>query len=308
VVIAIIAVLIGLLLPAVQKVREASARATCQNNLKQLGLAFHMYEGANGYFPIGSTSTAAANPYTPINPPQTTRPEHGWGTYVLPYIEQGSLFQLYNYGYNWDKTGTSNRTVSTTPLKVMQCPTVPSGGDRFDKTSSDHSGSVFYPAVGDYAPVSIVYKRFYKKMGYTDAQAGDRDGFVSSNTRVRVYDVSDGMSNTIMLTECADRPQRWQSRTSPTLFNVTGGGWASQGSSLAVAGVNPAVAGYPDSESAGGTCVVNCTNGNEIYGFHPTLVNVMMGDGSVRTISESIAPLTLAAILTRANSDVPGDY
>src|SRR2546425_6660325 len=88
VVIAIIAVLIGLLLPAVQKVREAAYRMQCSNNLKQLGLALHNYHDTNQCFPPGRLKTAPAVGQTAVD-------YHGWITYCLPYIEQGNLVRGY---------------------------------------------------------------------------------------------------------------------------------------------------------------------------------------------------------------------
>src|SRR2546423_6855285 len=120
VVIAIIAILIGLLVPAVQKVREAAARAQCQNNLKQLGLAVHMHHDTYKYFPPSATSQA-------FNPGWA--PTHGWGQFLLPFIEQKALFDRYLWTKNWNDP--ANQQVVTAPLSVMLCPSAP--GDRVDK-------------------------------------------------------------------------------------------------------------------------------------------------------------------------------
>src|SRR5258708_14671962 len=103
VVIAIIAVLIGLLLPAVQKVGEAAARAQCANNLKQIGLAFHNYHDAIGYFPSAGAGVTG-------NPP-TDRLDWGWTYEILPYIEQGNLYNNPN-----------NNAVRNTFVKTYNCP------------------------------------------------------------------------------------------------------------------------------------------------------------------------------------------
>src|SRR5262245_57962641 len=114
VVIAIIAVLVGLLLPAVQKVREAANRLKCTSNLHNLGLALHHYENTHGRFPPGHV----VGPFPPAGVP--TPVNHGWGPFLLSFIEQQALANQ----YHWDlfHHDPANQPVTSTQLKIMQCP------------------------------------------------------------------------------------------------------------------------------------------------------------------------------------------
>ena len=108
VVIAIIAILIGLLLPAVQKVRESASRMSCSNNMKQLGLALHSFEGTFDVFPAsGWTQAGAGNPGGKYV---------GWRALTLPYIEQENLQKLYNFNLNWWET--TNAVAAAVPVKT----------------------------------------------------------------------------------------------------------------------------------------------------------------------------------------------
>jgi len=144
VVIAIIVVLIGLLLPAAQKVREAANRIQCANNLKNVGLALHNFENTHGRFPPGSVQ----GPYRLAGVPNNST--HGWGPFLLPYLEQQTLANQ----YHWDKDfyDPVNQPVLTLHLKILQCPSAEP--DRF-VTSNDY-GNWSYGGKGactDYAPV-----------------------------------------------------------------------------------------------------------------------------------------------------------
>ncbi|MFQ3651445.1 MAG: DUF1559 domain-containing protein, partial [Gemmataceae bacterium] len=129
VVIAIIAILIGLLLPAIQKVRAAAARVQCQNNLKQYGLAFHNYESTKGTFPPG-TNTVLNSPTANgelrtvhLGQLQNLLVAHNWNTYLLPYLEQENLFRQYNFNRGF--FDASNAAAIATPVAVTQCPATP---------------------------------------------------------------------------------------------------------------------------------------------------------------------------------------
>jgi prepilin-type N-terminal cleavage/methylation domain-containing protein/prepilin-type processing-associated H-X9-DG protein len=172
VVIAIIAVLIGLLLPAVQKVREAANRASCQNNLKQLGLALQNYESAFEYFPPPCTLQ--------IGVPSETWSAHAL---LLPYVEQGNLGNLINFSSSYD----TQPQVTQTKVKLLNCPSdINSGSYSLDSLT-------YYPS--NYA---VNFGNWFVYNPNTQ-QVGD--GAFGVNQTMRTADFTDGLSNTFGMAE-----------------------------------------------------------------------------------------------------------
>jgi prepilin-type N-terminal cleavage/methylation domain-containing protein/prepilin-type processing-associated H-X9-DG protein len=296
VVIAIIAVLIGLLLPAVQKVREAAARAKCQNNLKQLGLAFHNHEAAFGGFPAYTTQTIIST-----TPPQ--RVVAYWGVQLLPFIEQDNIRSRYDFNAAW--SDPVNKDVVAIPLQVMTCPSVP-GGPRL----STILGSANRAAVADYAlPVGVAPEQYTRGL-VTYPQPDNTEGACSPRvgTLTRLLEVTDGTSNTFLVVEAGGRPMNWLTGwKSGPLGQVTLGGWAEANGYV--------VRGYPtDGNTSGGAvgggpCMINCNNDYSIYSFHPGGANIVFADGSVRLIRGSATADVVAALITRAGGEaLPADY
>src|SRR6266851_4664286 len=303
VVIAIIAVLIGLLVPAVQKVREAANRMACANNLKNLGLALHNYHDVHRKFPPG-----AVGPFASL-PQFAGLKHHGLGTYLLPYLEQDALASQYCWDVSW--FDPPNQPVVTTPLKIWQCPSAET--DRFEDgtlpTVPPPPGILFSgtAACGDYAGMSRVDAELARR-GLIDPPNGPRDeqgnyqGVFRVNHTTRLADIQDGASNTIMMAECAGRPQLWQGRQPVPDKWLTGGPWASRGLLWGRGAKGDGTAFY-------GTCAINCTNDREVYSFHPGGANVVFADGHVHFLKESIDIRIFAALVTRAGGEVPaGDY
>lgn len=352
VVIAIIAILIGLLLPAVQKVREAAARMKCANNLKQLALACHNYESAHGVLPPGQFK------YEDKRVSPEIKIEHGWAVHILPYIEQGNLGLHYNLSVDW--THPSNLAVVQTHVRLFQCPSA-SPGDRLEVVNDGKKS--YTAACGDYFACRGVKGKDLvdpRKAGCRDSAgnwvacltpppgyvvgSGDDDnpsawwsgmfGKVETkydtnpsknkiiNGVVRIAAVTDGLSNTILLSECAGRPRflvrgveqiRYKDNNPSKGIQINeGGGWASHKNSLELHGCQPdgtvemKIGGQ---ERKGGPLAVNITNEKNLYSFHPGGVNVAYGDGSVRFLSDRADIRVVAALATRAGGEViPNDY
>jgi prepilin-type N-terminal cleavage/methylation domain-containing protein len=299
VVIAIIAVLIGLLMPAVQKVRAAAARIHCANNLHQLGLALHNYHDTNQRFP------------TSIRPPgPTPLPRISWTIAALPFFEQDNVQRQYDLTTNWDSP--TNLPLTSQPIRLLQCPAAPNS-TRLDGDPQTNVWDLI--ACTDYAASEGV-AAWATNVNPTGAL---QPGILQANQQVRIADVKDGLSNTILILESAGRPQIWQRNLavgSAPSQKVNGGGWARPASDVIFQ------TSSPDGRTFPGSCAVNCTNGfdypvynmspfgtngsGEPYSFHPGVINVLLGDGSTRTIGESIAVTTFAALITRSGGEVIG--
>jgi len=279
VVIAIIAILIGLLLPAVQKVREAATRLKCQNNLKQMGIAVHAFHDARGYMPPGGFIPWGA--------------EGSWPYQVLPYIEQENLARL-NTGNNVD------------PLRYKGGPAIFSCPTRRAPQPSPGQGGRY---LMDYASATPgngpnTWDQFWYGdtwgMGWTSQPYGGvivRGGQNGSNVwyggKVTMVGITDGTSNTLLISE-----KRLDTN------NYLNGDWHDDcgwGD-----GWDPDVVRYtaypPVRDSKGGV------GGYEFGSAHPNGINALMADGSVRTISYNINPTTFNNLGTRAGNEILGNF
>jgi len=189
VVIAIIAILIGLLLPAVQKVREAAARTQCINNFKQIGLALHGYHDTFNALPMGTYDWATQAPPSGYVPPY--QGSWTWMTYILPFIEQQAAYnQATQFATNTDHYSWHNPILAL-PMKVYTCPSYPRGAPIIAQ------GSTFG------LPVNISMTGYLGNAGTRSWSAlpGTWDGVLYTNSKVKMTGISDGTSNTIFVGE-----------------------------------------------------------------------------------------------------------
>ncbi len=299
VVIAIIAILIALLLPAVQKVREAASRIKCTNQLKQLALAVHNYHDTANKLPPAYTLTADRMGYG-----------HAWATFILPQLEQQGVFDRVRLDKPFNDP--VNQPAVSASIGVFVCPSAPTG------RTNTLSGLSY--GLADYGPVTSIDPELIKK-GILDpsypSDAVVAGGLCPDHAEIgftpgRWTSFTDGQSNTILLAETAGRSQWWVNGSYkgdiPDQFTgdpqVTG--WATI-NSLTPINLDGT---EPDGVTTYGPCGMNCNNAHEIYSFHTSGGVFAFGDGSVRFVRSTIPIRTLAALVTRASNEVipEGDY
>ncbi len=283
VVIAIIAMLVSLLLPAVQSAREAARRTMCISNIRQIAIACLNYHDTQGEYPRSSYNN----------------PDHNWAPFLFPYIEEQTVRDIYDFDVPWNHR--RNRNAISKIVGVFSCPSSPVGADRIDTVQGMPA------AVVDYGPVTH-YSENLVRLGLVAAT--DSRGIIRRES-VNIKRVTDGTSKTLMFAEDGGRPQFWTSKGVGPDNNRPGGGnlavtngrvrgaaWADRSNSIPLHGFTQ------NGLRAPGPCPINCTNNNEAYSFHDGGVNINFGDGHVQFLSEDIGIRVYAALITRAGEEI----
>ncbi len=330
VVIAIIGVLVGLLLPAVQKVREAAARAKCQNNLKQICLAYLNFESANGAFPASYYSGyvgGVALPGGTLSPTGVGGQPIGWGYFILPFIEQQNLYAQFNPLWpEWDNVvahsanGTvTNAQAAVTPIPIFNCPSSPTPSGPYSLAyPGTNQNVVGYPS--DYSPFTGTSSQIpgggtpaaiYAQEANLIWGAGNWSnllGALQADTKTKILSVLDGTSNTVLMCEAAGRPA-WYANNRQQGVQITGnyggfGGWADPGSAGSM------IYGSDGSGLNGptGQCVLNCSNDFNMFSFHGVGVNAGFVDGSVHFLNSTIAPNIILSLMTARGGETTTNF
>jgi prepilin-type N-terminal cleavage/methylation domain-containing protein len=306
VVIAIIAVLIGLLLPAVQKVREAAARSKCQNQLRQLGIALHAYESGAGFFPPGGDN------------------QGGWGMswmyHILPFIEQGPLYNKLvvtgNPGY---ANATNNTAVANVTIPSFRCPSspLPAIGAVNNATTQP----------GDYTAIAGCMNGIggVSQTDYTgNTGRSTNNGVLYQWSKVKIMDITDGTTNTIILGEISGgyRATAGSSTLTDTrpgrAFGFLMGSnvdWTNATANSDNRGMNWTSMRYQINYS--GNATMDATTGiiagqsganHPLSSAHPGGAGVVVGDGSVRFLTDGTALTILGPLSSRNDGIVLSDY
>ncbi len=304
VVIAIIGILAALLLPAVQQARESGRRATCTNHLKQIGLAFHAYHASFDIFP----PSYVADTLHPQRDPTTYDGPSGfaWGQMLLRHLEQGPLADQFDSKLPcWH---ASQATPAATTLGVFLCPSATGDRQSFPVRSSSGATLAIF---GRSHYVANAGKE--EPWGFHSADYETiADGPLYRNSRTRAADVLDGLSNTVFIGEhsgvlsnktwvgvvpgaavCANNAFKFPLSTcdhAATLVNVHSGPATDE--------IDPITGFAPIHPPNSPLCHV-C----QMYAEHPGGANVLLGDGSVRFVSELIHQPTWAALSSRSGGE-----
>ncbi len=308
VVMGILALLAALLLPAAQSAREAARRATCQDRLRQIGLALQSHATAQQALPSLYNGGFLPQPRTAIDEFHF----HSWRTAILPQIEQSALFNQLNF--NQPSTVAANQTAINVGIALFVCPSSSNPTGTVANIYESNDGKLPVATVGtaarnDYEAMGGIQVDPWRKFspdlaivrfgpwGEPTYKAGT--GYSSGYRKAMLADITDGLGNTILVAERAGGPDEYR-KGKPVLLQrdqEPGGGthqpaWAiSTHFVWLVSGLGQGV---------------NDSNLTGIYAFHPGGANVGLADGSVHFLKETTSPAILKGLITRAGSEVVG--
>jgi prepilin-type N-terminal cleavage/methylation domain-containing protein/prepilin-type processing-associated H-X9-DG protein len=332
VVIAIIGILVALLLPAVQKARDAARRTQCNDNLHNIGIAVHNFHDQKGFLPSSTRPVAAPTVRT------------GSFVFLLPFIDRQDLWDTYDLTKNWSDTANV-ANVTGKRVTVYECPASASNRLFLDRDPNLGVGAPWGTnaantvAVGDYGAslgldtrlpaVAATAIPHYPNTAATSTdpplrlQASDSitstatdptNGFFPKNAQISFKDVTDGLSNTVAVFESGGRPFVYRKNTlvdtNPVAHSLNGGGWCRAASDILFAGSNSTGSTIPgvffnrtNGDDTGGHSYPDAIYGTEgtsqPFGFHAGGQNVLFGDGSVKFVSDQVDFGIISAAVTR---------
>jgi len=282
VVIAIIGILIALLLPAVQAAREAARRMQCTNNMKQVGLALHLYHDTHKVFPYGSPLSR----YCPLLG-FGGQPYWGWSAMILPFMEQGSTTDAidWRYGYN----APANAEVIRRPMATYLCPSAP---------KAEALVSCCILLIPTYGVEHAAQSTYAGIATHTSAnpRTTEGSGCLYRNSAVSIARITDGTSQTVMVGEVVtfrdDDPTKDNSTYCPNRACEKGNMWAEHNLITTYYGINSQTG----------------SNRRGVESKHPGGANFLFADGHVAFLSEATDQDTLAKLTTRAGGEVIPDF
>jgi prepilin-type N-terminal cleavage/methylation domain-containing protein/prepilin-type processing-associated H-X9-DG protein len=282
VVITIIGILIALLLPAVQAAREAARRMQCGNNFKQVGVALHIYHTAKGSFPTGAMDMHKVDP--------AAEKMWSWSAYLLPYIEQQAVYNLFDFSQAGYWSGANNQAATGTVISTYLCPSDPQAREKVAVnagTPKPQAGRSNMTAVVDSCHAWLVPAP--SNWPYYPRPFPEADGVFGGIQACRISDIKDGTSTTLAVGEILGKG----------VGTYVGCLWAADNLHTTLDGVNgvhTVVGGtYPSTSSNPGLGMYQ----TGFASLHPGGCNFLMADGSVAFVSQNTARAVLAALTTR---------
>jgi hypothetical protein len=278
--------LVALLLPAIQAAREAARRSSCQNNMKQCLLGMQLFLDKKKAYPAGQEPYNTAGTAFTINGKTVPDLRHSWVPYILPYIEEQAVFDLYRFDKAWNDLASGNRKLTqqqpdAKDFAMMQCPS----------TERQYHGRLDYGAIPGPGFSGNQLEGWCPRENWSlgvliavpapcePSRPQDRPTPLKANSRIRIAQVTDGTTYTILLGECAGR-DIYDTAPNATLY------WGNGDHSYAHHGAS-----------------VNVSPVDEMYSDHPGGLHVGMADASVRFYTEELPKTIIDALATRAGGE-----